>query len=362
MKKLLLLVSVLLLTIVGTGFAQDGELPDLILADNPGMHPEGIEWYAGGETFLVGSLGQGSVFAVADDGTVTPFAESESLVSSIGIHLDHNTHRLLVANADPMAFIDPSVDGIAQLGIFDLETGEELHFVDLGSLYPDGRHFANDVTNDLDGNAYVTDSFSPVIYKVDMDGNAEIFAENEAFTNENGGLNGIDYHPDGYLLVANNGAAELYKVPLDDPSAVTLVELSEPLAIDGMVLNGDHELVAVATTFDMDGNAMSEIVTVYSEDDWATAEVTGRSVGIPEHNPTTVALRANNAYVVHANFNAMFAGELAETFEIVRLDLELEDHDMMGDDMGDDDMMGDDDSMSDDDMGDDAMATEEASD
>lgn len=357
MKKILLLISVLLLTIVGTGFAQDGMLPDLIEAENPGMHPEGIEWDGSHNQFLVGSLGLGTVFAVADDGTVTSFAESESLVSSIGIHIDHSTHRLLVANADPMAFTDPSVDGIAQLGIFDLETGKELHFVELGELYPDGRHFANDVTSDPDGNAYVTDTFSPVIYKVDVDGNAEIFAENEAFANANGGLNGIDYHPDGYLLVAVAGAAQIYKVPVDDPSTLTMVELSEPLAIDGMIVNSAYELVAVATTFDADGNAMSEVLTVYSEDDWATAEVTGRAVAIPPKNPTTVAIRDNNAFVVHANFGALFAGQLADSFEIMRLDLTLEEHDMMDDSM-DDDMS--DDSMSDDDMGDDMMATEEA--
>ncbi|MEO1441815.1 MAG: hypothetical protein AAFV33_15565, partial [Chloroflexota bacterium] len=144
---------------------------DVILAQNAGMTPESIEWDAANGQFLVGSITFGSIFSVQDTGVTMPFIESENLTSTVGIHLDAETNRLLVTNGNIQANVNENLPGIAQLGIYDMETREELHFVDLGSLYPDGRHFANDVTVDADGNAYVTDTLSPVIYKVDMDGN-----------------------------------------------------------------------------------------------------------------------------------------------------------------------------------------------
>jgi len=62
-----------------------------------------------------------------------------------------------------------------------------------------------------------------------------VFAENEAFT----GLNGIVYHPDGYLLAGTNENGGLVKVMLDDPTNVSVVELSEQYITDGLVLNDD---------------------------------------------------------------------------------------------------------------------------
>jgi len=148
----------------------DSSLPDLVLAKQPSLHPEGVEWDAVNGRFLVGSLTQGTVFAVADDGTVTPFATSDNLaMGSVGIHIDKSTNRLLVAHSNPLVLGDAEVIGVAQLGIYDLATGEELHFVDLTALGAlGGRFFANDVTSDADGNAYVTNSLSTVIYKVDQ--------------------------------------------------------------------------------------------------------------------------------------------------------------------------------------------------
>ncbi|MEL7236154.1 MAG: hypothetical protein AAGK74_16735, partial [Chloroflexota bacterium] len=197
---------------------------------------------------------------------------------------------------------------IAQLGIYDMETREELHFVDLGSLYPDGRHFANDVTVDADGNAYVTDTLSPVIYKVDMDGNAEVFAENP----ELAGLNGIVYHPDGYLLTGANESGALYKVMLDDPTNVSMVELGEELIMDGIMLNDDLDVVAIIQP------PVGNVVQVSSEDDWATATVVATAPAILPGFPTHVTLRGGEYYVSHADFGAIQNNEVALAYPILR--------------------------------------------
>lgn len=360
MKRFLIGLVLIAIMVVPQVMAQEDDLPEVVLAQNPGMHPEGVEW--NGEHFLVGSLTMGTIFMVDDDGTVSPFIEDENLVASIGIHIDHENGVLLVANSDPSAASSADAEGLAQLGAYDLETGESIYFADLGSLY-EGRHFANDVTSDEDGNAYVTDSFSPVIYKVDPEGNAEVFLEAEAFRTDGFGLNGIDYNEDGYLLVAVAGTQEVYKVPIDDPGAFTEVELSEPLGIDGMLFNDDGHLVAVAST--SNGSAIVELA---SDDDWASATVVASGQAQPEASPTTATIRDGAVYVVHAHFNEMNSGETVDEFEILRVDLESMDdmdEDADSDDMDEEsdteDSDSDGDSGADSDSGSDPDATEEVS-
>jgi sugar lactone lactonase YvrE len=313
---LLLMMLVALPTI-----AQDAELPEMILAERPGFHPEGIEWDAENARFLTGSVTEGTIFEIADDGTVTPFIEDEVLVSSIGIHIDAANRRLLVANSDLASTSDPDATGLAQLGIYDLDTGERLHLVDLGGLLPENKHFANDVTVDEDGNAYVTDSLSPVIYKVTPDGEASIFIEDEQLGAEGFGLNGIEFHAHGFLLAAVGGTASLYKIPLDDPESLTLVEVDQAFGADGIIINSeDGHIFAVAGTVNEDGSFTDEIIEVASEDEWETAEIVNRVPSQAELAPTTVTLRAGVPYVVHAHFNELFSGGSADAFEIIRID------------------------------------------
>ena len=294
-------------------------LPDVVIAERSSFHPEGIEFDPETGQFLTGSFTEGTVFTIDDTGAVAEFITDSDFVSTIGIHIDHDNNRLLVANADPGIVADPEATGIAMLGIYDLSTGERMHMVDLGALLPDSVHFANDVVNDADGNAYVTDSFTPVIYRVTPDGTASIFAEDKRFANESWGLNGIEYHPDGYLLVAVTGAGALYKLPIGDPESITAVALPEPIGADGMVFDPDGRLIVVATTFETDGMEKSEVLALSSEDAWESASIVGRAPTDAARSPTTATIRDGAVYVVYAHFDAMFAGEPVESFEIERV-------------------------------------------
>ena len=290
---------------------------EAIVIEVPGILPEGVEYDAEGERFLFGSLTEGTIRQIMEGGEAEPFIEDEDLVSSVGIHVDTYNDRLLVANSDASIFFGGEGPGMAGVAAYDLESGERLFLTDLGALLPDSGHFANDLTADADGNVYVTDSLVPVIYKVDVDGNAEIFIEDEQLMGVGFGLNGIDYHPDGYLLAAVAGSASIYKIPLDDPSALSAVELSEPLSIDGMVLAPDgNTLYAIATTGDLANGGLQEIVEVTSEDDWTMAEVTARiETG---GDATTVALRDGTPYFI----NVYFGNPDAEQYEIVPVTFE----------------------------------------
>ncbi|HEX3050961.1 MAG TPA: SMP-30/gluconolactonase/LRE family protein [Aggregatilineaceae bacterium] len=321
MQRITVVILLLVLALPAAIHAQEGELPDQVTANYPGLHPEGIEWDAEAGHFLVGSLTTGGLFTLTDDGTVTPLGTNPQVgLSSVGVHLDGD--RVLVAMSDFAAGSDPNVPGVAALAVYDRTTGEQLAFVVASDVLGEGRHFGNDVTADADGNAYLTDSFSPVIYKIDPDGVASVFLQDEALGVEGFGLNGIDYSEAGnYLLAAVSGKGTIYKIPVDDPASFTEVELSETLGIDGMVLDDNNNLIAVATTY-TDAGERREIVQLASSDDWATAEVTARTVTLPEASPTTLALRDGVPYVTHAHFDAIGAETPLAEFEIVRANFE----------------------------------------
>ena len=87
---------------------------------------------------------------------------------------------------------------LAAVATYDATTGAPRAYYDLSSLDP-GAHLANDLVLDARGNAYVTDSFAPVIYRIDTKGHASIFARDARFkTGEGFNLNGIAMHRGGY--------------------------------------------------------------------------------------------------------------------------------------------------------------------
>ena len=340
MYKILLGLLVGLVAAVPAFTQDDMMLPDVIEIEQPGIIPEGIEWDEAGERFLVGSLTQGTIFQFDDMGAISPFIEDEDLVSSIGIHIDKTSGRLLVTNTDSnIAFNPDEANPFAGLAAYDLETGERLFLVDMTDLYDSPGYFANDVVTDADGNAYVTNSFAPVIYKVTPEGEASVFVENEAFAVEGFGLNGIEFHPDGYLLAAVGASGSIYKIPLDDPDSVTLVETETPYSIDGMAFDANYDLVAVARIED----GQQVLVMLSSDDDWATAYK--QSHVETDGNATTVAIRGRTTFYTKAYFSNP-AQEVYDINQVTLMTLMG-----MGDDMGGD-MSGDMGSESDDMSGD----------
>ena len=323
----ILITAFVLLSVLPAISAQENELPDLILVERANFFPEGIEWDAERERFLLSSATEGTVFAVTDDGTVTPFIEDEDLIGSAGIHIDGERDRLVVADNDLSVMLDPESEGRGAIGVYDLSTGERLLFANLRELRPSGAQLANDVTVDAEGSVYGTDSFAPIIYQVDTDGSASIFIEDDQLNPEPiglipfpVGLNGIVDHPDGYLLVTHVSGGRLFKIPLDDPQNLTEVELDEPFGADGMILRPTGELVAVAFTFDAENNPQQEVIEVSSEDNWASATITNRaSADLPL---TTIALRGDAVYGISTHIDAWLAGESVDAYEISRVDFD----------------------------------------
>lgn len=306
--------AVLLFGPTAAASASGQSLPDTILVRQPDLHPEGVAWDAPRDRFLISSVTTGRITAVRDDGSRGALVEDPELQAAIGIHIDRRDDRLLVANSD-LAAIQGESRGLAKLGIYDLASGERLLMVDLGGLRPEGRHFANDVTVGPDGTAYVTDSFTPVIYQVSPEGQVSVLVEDARLGAEGFGLNGIDYHPDGYLLAAVAGRRTLVRVPLDAPADLREVELSEPFAADGLVLREDGDLVAVATT-GRGESAGNETLLLRSDDGWSSARIAGRA---PAPGATTAAVRDDAIYVINPHFEDMGGEGQVPVFEIFRV-------------------------------------------
>jgi 6-phosphogluconolactonase (cycloisomerase 2 family) len=233
------------------------------------------------------------------------------------MEIDKARKRLLVTNTN--------IEGtVAQLAIYDLNSGARLFLIDLAAVADDGtRHLVNDVTIDQQGNAYVTDSYAGIIYKVDRLGNATVFFRNATFTPPQGifGFNGIEYSNtrQGFLLVANmfvpnNDFGQIIKIPIDNPGSFRIVQLGQSLpSPDGLLLSKDgKQLIVVSNTGDQPG---SKVFSFTSTDNWATATSTGE---FPTGTvfPTTVASDGKTQYVLYSYIHLLFGGQPRETFTV----------------------------------------------
>jgi len=267
---------------------------EVITVERGGFIPEGIEYDQANGRFLTGSLAEGTIFEIERDGRVVPFIRDAELVSSVGIEADEPRDRLLVANSDRAAFAGDA-PGQAKLGVYNLTTGERLAMVDLGAALgaPSPKYFANDVTVDGDGNAYVTDTMNGVVYRVTPDYQASVLHRFMGLP-EGSQLNGIVHHDGGYLLVV--AGQNTYKVPVANPAGTTQVNVTAPVAgQDGIVWAADGRLVATS-------NSATEpaLVAFSSNDGWATAQRAG--VAALAGQATTAAAVGDEIWAVHPHF------------------------------------------------------------
>jgi DNA-binding beta-propeller fold protein YncE len=270
------------------GTMEAGMWPDTITVTKEGLFPEGVAYDPVNGRFFVSSVADGNVYAVDADGTLSVFIEDERIPSSLGLEVDVERNRLLVAATNQ--------ETEAYLGIYDLTTGENLQWVDLATATPnDVEHFANDVTVDSSGNAYVTDSLAGVIYQVDLAGNVSVWLEDEAFSTQFA-LNGLEYQPEGDYIIAVL-VPQLIKIPIANPYSFNKVTIDTPIPGEDGLLILDERTVAVAS------NEQGSVYKLQSNDDFETAFIAGRFETGPMF-PTTLALAEGEPYVLYAQLNA----------------------------------------------------------
>jgi len=291
-------------------------LPDVIRFTKPALYPEGLEYDAANNRFLVTSLHEGTVGTVTPEGQYQLLFQDSHMVSAIGIRIDPAHDRALVCNSDPGVSLHTSKETqgkLAGLAVFQLSSGKLIKYIDLAALSNGGGHFCNDIALDpATGDAYVTDSFSPIIYKIDKDNNASIFLKNDRFVGKGFNLNGIVVKGD-YLIVAKDNDGLLFKVPLADPEKFSEVKMDQTLVgADGLLWASDGSLVVIANA------NTNKVFDLSSSDDWATAKVV-KSADTGQVFATTGVDIKGAVYVLYAMLHVVFNPETKEqvqSFEI----------------------------------------------
>ncbi len=284
--------------------------PDAIEIENIAQNPEGIEFDKNDNTFLLSSLNATPILKVNLDGTYKPFTSGEPFpMSTAGLQVDYKRNRLLATafNGTELMDNDPTTKGVAHLRIYNLKTGVLEKDINLSSLIPEANaYFANDVAIDDDGNAYVTDWYAGVVYKVDVEGNPIVLAENE--TGIKSGFNGIDFHPDGYLLVSLVSVNDkglytdygLVKIPIENPKSAKVVNFSNDgfTGFDGMILAKSGHVVGVTNSGTMPGG--NTLIEISSQDNWESAKVINSKTITAS---TTIAITPDDEnYVINQDF------------------------------------------------------------
>jgi len=292
MKHLIMIAGMLAMSSV---HAQDTN----ITFKAPAVYPEGIA--ANDSIFYVSSVKNGSIAAVNMNGNYRTVLWDATLKSSFGMKVDKKRNLLWVCTGDPTYsnYSDSATyKKMIHLIALDLTTGKKEKDIDLTNLY-DGNHFANDLTLDNEGNIYITDSYSPVIYKVNTRFMPEVFARNDLFKGTEIGLNGIVWHPSGYLLTVNGSTGELLKINTSGKPTVSKVNINNFFpGGDGLLLDSNNDLILVQN------KGINKLFKINSKDNFATAVITAATAATDRfQNPSTCTIHGGKVYALNSKMN-----------------------------------------------------------
>ena len=269
------------------------------------LFPEGVVYDKFNNRFYVSSTTRGDIGIVGADGSYTPFITDPALIGTTGLEIDEARKLLYVSNSSA-----------GSVGIYDINTGERVNFIDLKPLSPGARFFINDIALDPQGNAYVTNSRTPVIYKISVDGTASIFYQDAAFATTGFGFNGIEYgnQKGGFLLVAYSVNNQVVRFPIGNPAGYNIVALNAPLAgPDGLLLSKNgKDLIVVSNA----GGGNGRVTTFTSNNKWES----GVSVNNFETGavfPTTATTTGKSVFVLYAYLNRRAVGQSVYTIKQV---------------------------------------------
>ncbi|KAL9242962.1 hypothetical protein vseg_016913 [Gypsophila vaccaria] len=246
-------------------------------------------------SYLEGGVGvlhlpEGDADVLLDEITVIKDADLAGN-ASVGIHIDHSRNRMLLTVGDIRG------NRYSGLAAYDLTSWSRLFLAHLSGP-DDEKSFADDVAVDEDGNAYVTDVKASKMWKVSAEGQllsiirSPLFSFKEWYKNLVT-LNGIVYHPDGYLLVIHTFSGTLYKIDLKKgDEAIKLVKIvSGSLAFgDGLELLSPSQLVVA-------GNPSARLIE--STDGWETASVVAKFWGPMHRIATSATVKEGKVYLSH---------------------------------------------------------------
>ena len=263
------------------------------IAMGTGTGPECIA-VGDGPFAYMSSLKTGEIFRVDfENGTYEVFHESLG-PTTVGVSLD----------AYGRLFVCGGIDG--SFSVIDTKTRQVIKRYQLG-----GEHtFINDLVH-TPRFAYITDSFSPVLYKFPLGPYGELPSEEEiirlpltgdfqyrygeAFS-DNFNSNGISFTPDkSAVLVVQTNTGKLFRVDTET-GATTLVDLA------GATVPGGDGLVLEGNTLYVVQNLPNLVSVIDLSDDGQNGTVRERWTDERFDTPTAMARFGNRFYFSNARF------------------------------------------------------------
>jgi sugar lactone lactonase YvrE len=275
----------------------------------PSAYPEGIVYDPMHQVFYVSSVRFGTIGKIDMQGKYTVVYSDSSLKSTFGIKLYDK--KLWVCVSDPhfSKYRDSSTyKKMIRLVSIDPSTGKKVDDIDLSKLY-NGPHFGNDVAIDNKGNKYITDSYSPVIYKVDNTNKASVFTTSPLFGAVGTGLNGIAIHPDGFLIVVNNAKGSILKIDLANPPIVSKVKIDQFFpGADGLLIDESKKLILVQN------KGVNKIFRIVTTDNWQSAKVEAHTLTKDIFSyPSTATFYNKEAWIMNARLNELQDSNVVES-------------------------------------------------
>jgi outer membrane protein assembly factor BamB len=231
-------VAALLMLVVllgfGSGRAQADPRPDLYLLPPEALYPEGIAADNKSGTFYVSSVADGSIYR----GNV----RNEQAELFLSGREDGRTQAAGLALNDGLLYVAGGQTG--KVFVYDTSSGDLVRSFDAQDA-----GFLNDVTvNPHSGDAYITDSFVPILWRVPAEevtgspqtGELEPWLDLTIAYPAGFNLNGIVATPNGrYLLTVQSNTGNLYRIDIETKQ-VTQVDLGGATLTggDGLVLRG----------------------------------------------------------------------------------------------------------------------------
>jgi len=264
-----------------------GMVQNRTLFEGANVFPEGIAIDPRSGTAYVGSSTEGHIYKIAKGATKAEMLQmggSQGRQNAYGMKLDASG-RLWVAGgqSNTVAIVDPQ-----RAATLAVVKGPK-----------DGHAFLNDLVL-TSSHAYVTDSFRPMLWRIDAKPGAAMTLEPwldlrstpVRYKPNDINFNGIVASADGrWLLAIQQATGQLWRIDTGS-RAVTEVRVEGGSLVngDGLVLNGANELYVVR-------NADNELARVSLANGWGSARVEQRLRDHRLKYPTT-AVKVDNALMV----------------------------------------------------------------
>jgi len=286
-------------TLIGCASSSDFEPQTLTLPDL-NFAPEGITVSQDG-TFYTGSLTQGRIISINQSNEVVDLvpADSNGLVSAIGIQISNDERLLYVCSSDP-GFRQLTESANPALLTFDRLTGEAVGRYEL----PGGMGLCNDITILPNGTVLATDSFRPRIYSLKPGATElEVWLEDDRFAAEGFNLNGIAYDSQSQsVFVVRYNTGSFHRITIDQQGlavSVNDISLSNPInGPDGLTALGGGRFLIVEGGGLNPGNT-GNLLAVTVNGNAAVVDVLATNLNIP----TTTAVHNGYAYVVEGQLD-----------------------------------------------------------